>query len=212
MPGAAVQFNNQPTKSGLRFTGDTNGELTITEDSLAGISRLDSSTQALVKNSIKKSKNRANDSTGVVGWLNKKFAGLKEKHENLGAYFSDRVKHNLPKIFFFMIPVMALLLKMMYAKRKDLFFVDHAIFALHFHSFWFSLFMLNFLNFLKIGHGLLTPVLTIIALVYMIRALRIVYGSGRGKAIFYALFMAFSYSLSLGIVFLLDLLFIFCTA
>jgi len=207
-----IEVNNHKTKTGMHFTNDeSNGVFTIGEDTSV-ISGLDSSTKDLVKNAIKNNREQANKSKGLVGWLNSRSKKIKERHGNAAEFVRERANHDWPKLFFFMIPVMALFLKILYARRKDLFFVDHAIFALHFHSFWFSLFLFKFINISQRSHSIIMLILSITAMIYMIRALRKVYSSSQARAIFYMLFMAFGYVLSLGTLVLLDLFFIFCTA
>ncbi|SHL20831.1 Protein of unknown function [Chitinophaga jiangningensis] len=51
-------------------------------------------------------------------------------------------KHNAPKVMFLLLPLAALLMKWMYRKQKKWVYADFAIFALHFHSFMFILYLL----------------------------------------------------------------------
>jgi len=55
--------------------------------------------------------------------------------ELMSSILSD-LETNLPKIMFFLLPVFALLLKSIYYRTKR-FYVEHLIFALHFHTFVF---------------------------------------------------------------------------
>lgn len=61
------------------------------------------------------------------------FAALRENPKE----FKEKVLHSFPRIFFFMIPVLAALLKLFLIKKEAYYFVDHAVFALHMHSFVF---------------------------------------------------------------------------
>ncbi len=45
--------------------------------------------------------------------------------------------HHAPKVMFLLLPLFALLTKWVYRKDKKFLYADHAIFALHFHSFMF---------------------------------------------------------------------------
>jgi len=207
--GGDIDVSNKKTKEGIHFTnGENNSIFSISEDT-AG---LDSSTKKLENSAVANDSVKPKNSGGFGGWLTCRTKKIKEKHANPSEFVRARANHDWPKLFFFMIPVMALFLKILYARRKDLFFVDHAIFALHFHSFWFSLFLLKFINITRHSHGIIVLILSIIAMVYMIMALRNIYGSGLRKAIFITLFIAFGYILSLGLLVLLDLFLIFCTA
>ena len=49
---------------------------------------------------------------------------------------------NMPRVFFLLLPIFALLVKLFYW-RQDRFYVDHLIFALHFHAFTFVVLTLN---------------------------------------------------------------------
>ena len=49
---------------------------------------------------------------------------------------------NVPRVFFLLLPLFALLVKLFYW-RQDRFYVDHLIFALHFHAFAFVVLTLN---------------------------------------------------------------------
>jgi len=62
-------------------------------------------------------------------------AGKKEFFKTLISKFF----HNIPKMLFFLLPVFALWLKLLYIRRKQFYFVDHAILSLHYFSFIFML-------------------------------------------------------------------------
>ena len=49
---------------------------------------------------------------------------------------------NMPRVFFLLLPLCALLIKLFYW-RRDRFYVDHLIFAFHFHAFAFVILTLN---------------------------------------------------------------------
>jgi DNA-directed RNA polymerase subunit RPC12/RpoP len=121
----------------------------------------------------------------------------------------DHVMRAFPKFFFFMIPVMAFVLKLLYWKRKDAYFVDHAIFSLHAHAFGVIIFFLmlydvpdlnpNWLdNIMGFLHNLILPVVTI----YLIIALHNAYRSGWIKSFFYCLIILASYIACFGIIFI----------
>ena len=44
-----------------------------------------------------------------------------------------------PKIFFFMVPLFALLMSIFYLFKKDYTFIEHTVFSIHVHTFWFIL-------------------------------------------------------------------------
>jgi hypothetical protein len=51
--------------------------------------------------------------------------------------------HNIPKTLFFLLPVFALLLKLLYIRHKQYYYVDHAILSLHYFSFIFLLLVIS---------------------------------------------------------------------
>ena len=55
--------------------------------------------------------------------------------------FNETLRHNSSRLIFLLIPVAALLFKLIYLKRKR-FYYEHVIFSLHFHTVVFLLFIL----------------------------------------------------------------------
>lgn len=63
----------------------------------------------------------------------------------------ENLVHKASKVVFLLIPVLALLLKLIYIRRKRLYY-DHLIFSLHFHAFLFIILILYiFLSFIPWG-------------------------------------------------------------
>ena len=111
--------------------------------------------------------------------------------------------HLLPQMFFFLLPLFALMLKMFHVRNKDLYFTDHAIFTIHFYIYLFlSLILIILINnlsdsinwpFLKYISGLLTLGL----FYYFYRAMRNYYGQGRGKTLLkYVLILSVGFFIS----------------
>ena len=61
-----------------------------------------------------------------------------DAQELLDRFFAG-LERNVPTVLIFFVPVLAVVLKMLYW-RRDFFYVDHLVFALHFQSFLFVLF------------------------------------------------------------------------
>lgn len=87
------------------------------------------------------------------GWLKRvmkrKIIGLDKKYQdNKSAFLKDWVGvflHNFPKFLFLSLPVFALLLKLLYVRRrKQFYYVDHGIFAVHLYIFSFLILLLYF--------------------------------------------------------------------
>ena len=95
--------------------------------------------------------------------------------------------HSFPKVLFISLPVFALLLKLLYVRRKNFYYVDHGIFSIHLFIFSFLLLLVFFgLNALHTATqwGLIIWMqiaLWIYAFIYYFRAMRRFYGQSRKK-------------------------------
>ena len=52
--------------------------------------------------------------------------------------------HNCPKVLFISLPIFALLLKLLYVRRKQFYYVDHGIFSIHLYIFSFLILLILF--------------------------------------------------------------------
>lgn len=77
---------------------------------------------------------------------------------------------NIPRAVFLLLPVFALILKLLYLRQKRL-YVGHFVFALHVHAFAFLLFTVA----LVINNTSLRALLAVWLLVYLFWAMRRVY-------------------------------------
>lgn len=141
---------------------------------------------------------QATGAPGNVSIRLKTLSGSFEKLESEqdGALL-DNFLHKLPKVFFFMIPFMALLLKILFIRRPGAGFVQHAVFSLHTHSFFFSLYLLDVLMPVPEIDMAWTLLLFAVFSVYFVIALRNVYGIGVFRAILNTLFIGLAYLLTL---------------
>ena len=152
------------------------------------------------------------DSSAIGRFLHERSKRIEEKHGDVNKYLLENINHTFPKIFFFMIPIMALFLKVLFFRRKDLYFVDHAIFALHYHCFWFSLLLPNIIKISNAVNFIYVSIFSVIVFIYMIRAMKNVYHIRTGRAIFSTITIAIGYGIFFVIALLLDLLIITATA
>lgn len=92
------------------------------------------------------------DSLGLTVYINKKFPKegsmfrflTKQAYKIMigsGQSITTVIEHTASKMVFLLIPVVALLLKLLYIRRKRLYF-EHLIFSLHAHAFIFLLLIL----------------------------------------------------------------------
>jgi hypothetical protein len=88
------------------------------------------------------------------------------------------VRHDIPKIMFVLLPLFALYVSWFYS-RKTYYYVNHAIFTVHYHCFIFLLFLV-FMGLGKLIPGewsevILTLLSLILAFVYLVIALHGMY-------------------------------------
>jgi hypothetical protein len=154
------------------------------------------------------------------GWISKAFTRrgleLKEKYSNdmrqgLNLMWGDFL-HKLPYMLFLSLPFFALVLKLLYSRRKNFFYSDHAVFTLYHYIFSFILLMIMLaLGQLQDWAGFSWMQWIMIALLfawcaYLLIEMKIFYRQGWIKTIFKFLLMntlGFVVIIILFIVFLL---------
>ncbi|MBK7290010.1 MAG: DUF3667 domain-containing protein [Chitinophagaceae bacterium] len=110
--------------------------------------------------------------------------------------------HKLPYLLFVSLPLFALILRLVYIRRKQFYFADHGIFTIHLYIFTFivllAVFSLNSLE--SITHlgviNYLIGALFILLTIYLYKAMRYFYGQSRLKTLI-KLFLVFILSLLL---------------
>lgn len=131
------------------------------------------------------------------GWfmyrLNKKAIELGARFKNdshkATIEFTENVLHHLPYLLFISLPLFALLLKLVYVRRKQFYFMDHAVFTIHFYIFCFLVLLVIFgLNALGNAFswsfmGWIIFLLYCWIFFYMYKAMRNFYKQGRFKTI-----------------------------
>lgn len=90
--------------------------------------------------------------------------------------FISALLNDIPKMMFFLLPLFAAVLKLMYWRKRRL-YVEHLIFLLHVHAFAF----LALTPLLLIHPAWLVGCVSLALLVYVFAALRVVYKQGRIK-------------------------------
>lgn len=110
---------------------------------------------------------------------------------------AELANHELPKIMFLLLPLYALLLKLLYIRHR-IYFVDHAVFSLHVHAFAFIVFLLALLISLIFNVGF-SGWYILLLLVYLFVALRKVYKQSYGKTFLKTLLLLVLYSTSFAI-------------
>lgn len=97
--------------------------------------------------------------------------------------------HQFPKLLFVSLPIFALILRLLYLRRKQFYYVDHGIFSIHLYIFDFILLLVSMgLFWLSDATGwsiidwLQLP-LWLYRFYYQYKAMRVFYGQGRGKTL-----------------------------
>ncbi|MCU0420277.1 MAG: DUF3667 domain-containing protein [Cyclobacteriaceae bacterium] len=103
---------------------------------------------------------------------------------------------NLPKMVFLLMPLFALLLKLLYI-RKDFFYSEHLIFTVFFYDFLYLvgsiMLLVNLVDWLE----WLDLVALVWLLIYLYKSMRQVYGQSRAKTVIKFLILAFAFSVVL---------------
>jgi hypothetical protein len=131
------------------------------------------------------------------GWLKRRIVvrviAIEERYSRERGEFINELAgnfvHNFPKMLFISLPVFALLLKILYIRRRQFLYVDHGIFAIHLYIFSFLILLIYFLfSELKTDTGWdwigwLTVPIVIYPFIYYYKAMRLFYGQRRAKTI-----------------------------
>jgi len=120
----------------------------------------------------------------------------------------EKFRSTLPKLLFFLMPLAALLLKLMYVRRKR-FYIDHLVHTLNLHSFIFLVMTIYALLHLFLPARILFPILFLASLTYFFISMKRVYGQSKLKTFFKGTFFSIAYGVSLSAIFALGFLYIF---
>jgi len=143
----------------------------------------------------------------VIGVNNKYRGNSQEALDKLG----ESILHKLPYMLFVSLPLFALILRLVYIRRrwrKQFYFADHGVFAIHLYVFSFILLLLVFtLNSLQEAThwefiGWLIFILFMFLFFYLYKAMRNFYGQLRWKTFFKFLLVAFGSFIMMVVLFL----------
>lgn len=135
-------------------------------------------------------------------------AAVLEAEGSHSEQMNEHFFHMLPRVFFFMIPVMASLLSVWFIRRKNILFANHIIFSLHFQSLLFTLMLVLLLLPVSSIDNYLSAFMLLSTIVYFAVSVKSVYSTGWFSAILCTLFTSIFYFLFLliAIVFVIVLL------
>lgn len=105
--------------------------------------------------------------------------------------FVDFIISKISWVIFFMMPFFAMVLKLLYLLRKT-YYVEHFIFGMHIHSFFFIVFGVYFLiqDYLP---SYVVAIVIVTVFIYLYKAIRRFYGQGRAMSIIKFLLLSISY-------------------
>jgi hypothetical protein len=196
-PGLAARIDTVKEKSkdeslSLKMGGG-NVIIDMTEYKYNNIHEFDS-VQATLPDSAK--------DKGVMGWILRHNIKEKAKHGRAKMHIEVDISHDIPKLMFILLPLFALYVSWFYSKKKY-YYVNHAIFSVHYHSFVFLLFLVSAL-LVRIIPGdwidvILIVVATLLSFIYLVAALHGMYGQSFWRCILKALGISLLYSITLGI-------------
>ena len=122
-------------------------------------------------------------SNWLVRWFQRKVImarNASHNDANFQKHMTEKAFHSTPKIFFILLPFFVFLMWLVYNKKRFL-YVDHIVFSIHFHSFWFLMLICVILLTRYIpmpSIGLLLFMLFSCGIgIYLIIAMKRVYGS-----------------------------------
>jgi hypothetical protein len=144
---------------------------------------------------------------------------IKEKYkknpgESVGVLMSTFV-HSLPQILFISLPLFAMLLRLLYIRRKNFYYVSHGIFSVHFYIFTFItmlvIFGLGRLNKMldSVIVGVIEGVIVAGIFFYLYKAMRNFYAQRRAKTVFKFLLLCILLIFLMLLLFLIFILFSF---
>ncbi len=143
------------------------------------------------------------DSASIKKVFGKKFIeGFKSGQTNPQMFF-DKIREHLPKMIFLLLPVFAVLMRLVYIRSKIL-YIKHLIFSFYFHSFIFFILLIDTLIEMVIPKGfkLYGNIILLSIPVYLFSGLKSVYGQSRWKTFIKFTLLALSH----GIVFIFTLI------
>jgi len=137
--------------------------------------------------------------TGFWGWVARRNMKLKEKEGGrVHIRIEKDLEHTIPKLMFVLLPLFALYTGWFYSRRKY-YYVQHAIFSIHFHSFAFLVFLVLTLVSLATESVGLVAGGYLVVLLYLVAALRGMYGQGWGVSLLKGIAISVLYLVTIGL-------------
>jgi hypothetical protein len=150
-------------------------------------------------------------------FIYRKVLKINEKYKNdprsAVKKLSETFLHKLPYLLFVSLPLFALVLKLLYVRRKNFYYADHGIFSIYHYIFSFILLLFVFgLDKLKTLSGwnvfsILTGIVFLSGGIYLFKSMRRFYGQSQGKTFLKFLILNLAGFLILMLLFVVFILF-----
>lgn len=144
---------------------------------------------------------------------------LKQKYHDdgkavWGAIF-EKFKHLFPQMLFVSLPLFALLLQLLYIRKKNIFYVNHVIFTIHLYcgtfiiilGGWGLLTLLGTAQFLHVAEEWATFLLVLSGFYFWYKSMRNFYEQGMGKTLLKYLLALFMGMIIMGFLFIIFFVF-----
>jgi len=147
-----------------------------------------------------------------------KFYQIKDKYEGQKGFiqaFGEEVLNRLPQVLFITLPLLALILKLVFIRRKHYWYIDHLIFILHIAtSFFILLFVQKGLELLASSTGwsiisFISGLLGFSWMIYYLISFKRFFEKGWAKTLLFFILSSFLQSVLFMVVFALLLVFAF---
>ena len=147
-----------------------------------------------------------------------KFYQIKDKYEGQKGFiqaFGEEVLNRLPQVLFITLPLLALILKLVFIRRKQYWYIDHLIFILHIAtSFFILLFVQKGLELLASSTGwsiisFISGLLGFSWMIYYLISFKRFFEKGWAKTLLFFVLSSFLQSVLFMVVFALLLVFAF---
>ena len=125
------------------------------------------------------------------GWMKRRLMSrvivLNQKYKDDGSRFvkdfGSAFKDNFSKVLFYLLPIFALLLKLLYV-RRDFFYSEHLVFSIYYYNFFYLAGCLQMLVTLIPGMDWLGNVIGLLIFFYLMFAMKRMYQQSWRKTIF----------------------------
>jgi len=145
----------------------------------------------------------------IERYLKEKFIKLKQENGNddkaILKQFFDSFLENIPRMIFMLLPIFALILKLLYI-RRDFYYSEHLVFSVLFYDFMYLIGAVGLLCSMVSWLEWVPALLWIVVFFYLYKAMRHVYKQSRGKTISKFLLLNFIFLFCLSIAFAINAL------